>query len=351
MTSEQLTHRTVRTPRSRRGGTASASATVHCYVRRDTGLHAVSLADALREFHEVKNEPGGAPRVWIDIECPGSDQEALMRNELGLHQLAVEDCMRGRQRPKLDMYQGYLFMVAYAASLNVERHRTALEELHVFVGERWVVTVHDNKMQIVSDVIARWRAGAVHLKSTGALAHALLDGVVDSYMPVIDHLGVHVDEIEHEILTAESEDRMAELLELRHEVATTRRLLSPLHDIIRNLVRRDATVIDEALNPYFQDVLDHVKRETEELDSLRDTLAATLNAYLSISANKLNQTVRIMAAWSIILMAMAWLAGIYGMNFDHMPELHWRFGYIWALLIMLVTGGGLLLFFRKRGWL
>ena len=341
----------VRTPRARRASVASAAAAVRCYIRRDNGMHAASLEEAVREFHLVKNEAAGPPRVWIDIECPGTDQEQLLRHELGLHQLAVEDCMRGRQRPKLDMYPGYLFLVTYIAQLNVERHRTALEELHVFVGERWMVTVHDHKMQIVSDVLARWRAGAPNFTSTGAMAHALLDGVVDSYLPVIDHLGVHVDELEHQILTEESEGRMAELLELRHEVATTRRLLSPLQDIIRNLMRRDAAVLDESLNPYFQDVLDHVKRETEELDSLRDTLAATLNAYLSISANKLNQTVRIMAAWSIILMAMAWLAGIYGMNFDRMPELGWRYGYIWALLLMFVTGGGLLIFFRKRGWL
>jgi magnesium transporter len=110
-------------------------------------------------------------------------------------------------------------------------------------------------------------------------------------------------------------------------------------------------VLDDTLTPYFQDVLDHVKRETEELDALRDTLAATLNAYLSISANKLNHTLRIMAAWSISLMAMAWLAGIYGMNFDLMPELHWRFGYLWALGLMFLTGGALLYFFRRRGWL
>jgi magnesium transporter len=339
-----------RSQRSRRATQTSAHPTIHCYVRRDNGVHGASLEEAVREFHLIRNDPAGPPRVWIDIECPGVDQERLLRDELGLHQLAVEDCMRGRQRPKLDMYPGYLFLVTYAASLNVERHRTALEELHVFTGERWIVTVHDNRMQIVSDVAARWRAGT-NFTSTGALAHALLDGVVDSYLPVIDHLGVHVDEIEHQILTDVTDDRMAELLELRHEVATTRRLLSPLHDIIRNLVRRDAAVLDEALHPYFQDVLDHVKRETEELDALRDTLAATLDAYLSISANKLNQTLRIMAAWSIILMAMAWLAGIYGMNFDFMPELQWRYGYVWALLLMLFTGGGLILFFRKRGWL
>jgi magnesium transporter len=346
---EELIHAPVRTPRARRGTTGLAA--VHAFLLRESGMHGVPLAEAIVELDKVRHEPAGAPRVWIDVICPGPGEEQLLRNELQLHPLAVEDCMRGRQRPKLDLYPGYLFVVAYAAHLNPERHRTALEELHVFVGERWVVTVHDREMRIVTDVLARWRANPMQFTSTGGLAHALLDGVVDSYLPVIDHLGVHVDEIEHQILTADSEDRMAELLELRHEVATTRRLLSPLHDIIRNLLRRDSNVLDDALSPYFQDVLDHVKRETEELDSLRDTLVATLDAYLSISANKLNHTLRIMAAWSIILMAMAWLAGIYGMNFVHMPELKWRFGYIFALTLMLLTGGGLLAFFRKRGWL
>ena len=342
--------RASRTPRVRHEDTPAGPAAIHAYIRKETGLHAAGIDDAIAVFNQVKTAPAGPPVLWIDIMCPGTVEEQLLRDGLGFHPLAVEDCLRGRQRPKLDLYPGYIFLVAYAAHLNVDRKRTALEELHVFVGERWVVTVHDNKMQIVSDVLARWRAG-IPYTSTGALAHALLDGVVDSYLPVIDHLGVHVDEIEHQILTEEGEDRMAELLELRHEVATTRRLLSPLHDIIRNLVRRDSSVVEDALSPYFQDVLDHVKRETEELDSLRDTLAATLDAYLSISANKLNHTLRIMAAWSIILMAMAWLAGVYGMNFDFMPELHWRYGYVWALGLMIAAGGGLLFFFRKRGWI
>lgn len=345
-----LTHRATRTPRIRRETVALQPAAVHAYVRKESGLHAVSLEEALRLFQSIKSEAPGSPQLWIDVMCPGTAEESLLRDKLGFHKLAVEDCMRGRQRPKLDVYPGYLFLVAYAAHLNTERDRTALEEVHTFVGGRWVVTVHDHRLQIVSSVIAKWRTGA-NFTSTGALAHALLDGVVDSYIPVIDHLGVHVDEIEHQILGEDSGDRMAELLELRHEVATTRRMLSPLQEIVRNLVRRDSAVMEDALNPYFQDVLDHVRRETEELDALRDTLAATLDAYLSISANKLNHTLRIMAAWSIILMAMAWLAGVYGMNFEFMPELDWRYGYVWALGLMVVVGAGLIVFFKKRGWL
>lgn len=348
---KQLQLRAARSPRARRDTLPGLPPEINCYIRRGNEVRKVSREAAIDEFDVIKSLGSGEPTLWIDVLRPGADEEAFLRGGMCLHQLAVEDCMRGRQRPKLDLYSGYFFQVIYTAHLNVERNRVALEELHVFVGNRWIVTVHDQEMALLNSAIERWRSSGGAVTSSAFLAHMVLDSAVDSFLPVIDYLGVHVDEIEHLILTDESEDRMSELLELRHEVAITRRLLSPLQEIIRNMVRRDGGILEEDAFPFFQDVLDHVKRGTEELDALRDTLATTLNAYLSISANKLNYTVRIMAAWSIILMAMAWLAGIYGMNFDIMPELNWRYGYVWALGLMVTVGGGLLFFFRRRGWL
>src|SRR5688572_6556178 len=169
--SKELTHAPSRGPRTQRG--TAGKAAVHAYALRESGLHAIPDAEAIHELNASKAEGPGSPRIWIDIICPGATEEALMRNQFGLHPLAVEDCMRGRQRPKLDFYPGYLFVVAYAAQLNVERHRTALEELHVFVGERWVITVHDRETRMVSEVIARWRANPNNFTSTGGLAHAL----------------------------------------------------------------------------------------------------------------------------------------------------------------------------------
>ena len=351
-TRAELTHALPHAPRTPRQFVPKGPASVHAYARRASGLHGIALDEAISLIKQTKTAGSSEALVWIDIVCPGEPEEHLLRERLGFHPLAVEDCLRGRQRPKLDRYPGYLFLVAYAAWVNPERDRTALDELHVFVGDRWIVTVHEHKLRLVSEVIARWRAQEAAYPTSGSLAHALLDLVVDGYLAVIDHLGVHVDEIEHRILSdSDKNDHMPRLLELRHEVATVRRMLSPLHDIIRLLMRRDPGVLDDNLMPYFQDILDHVKRETEELDAMRDTLAATLDAYLSISANKLNHTVRIMAAWSIIFMAMAWIAGIYGMNFDAMPELEWRYGYLWALVLMLSAGIGLMALFRRRGWI
>jgi magnesium transporter len=347
-------------PQSRRGiervrrareESSTAGGIVHCYLRSATGLHAVPASELVSRFKEARSASSDAPTLWVDIIRPGVDQETLLKEGLELHELAVEDIMRGRQRPKVDRYSGYVFLVLYAASINSERRRSALEELHVFIGRGWIVTVHDHRSKEVGDVIARWRIDEEAYATTGALAHALLDAVIDSFMPVIDFIGGEVDEIEHRVLVAPTDTGMSALLELRKEVATTRRVLAPLHDLIHDLIRRDAILVDPALQPFFMDVLDHVKREVEELDALRDTLAAALGAYLSVSSNQLNQTVRVMAGWSIILMAMAWIAGIYGMNYTAMPELRWTYGYLWAIGLMVAVGTGLFIYFRRRRWL
>lgn len=337
--------------RATRKAPSGAAGEVRCYGRRDSGMHAIRLEEAIAEFRELRKSGESRQRLWIDVVSPGAAEEKLLRDQLNLHQLAVEDSMRGRQRPKLDRYPGFYFLVAYVASVDPERDRTALDELHVFVGTGWIVTVHDRKLRMITEAIARWRTDEGAFPTTASLAHALLDGIVDSYMPVIDHLGGEVDELENRILSDDPRDPMPRLLELRREIAGTRRVLSPLHEIIRVLLRRDAVVLEDPLEPYFQDILDHLNRETEELDALRDTLAASLQAYYSVSTSKLNQTLRIMASWSIILMAMAWLAGVYGMNFVHMPELRWPLGYLWALALMFGVGAVLGVVFRRRGWL
>jgi magnesium transporter len=325
---------------------------VHAYCRRETGLHGIPLDEAVAAFRLTPAREGGDRSVlWIDVVCPGEAEAELLRDRLGLHPLAVEDCLRGRQRPKLDRYPGYFFLVLYAAAVNRERNRTALEELHVFVGEHFLITVHDHKLREVREVLARWRTSEEAFPSVGHLAHGLLDAVVDSYPPVIDFLGHTIEDLEHDVLEPRSYGQMQQILGLRRELAAVRRMLSPTRDILRTLLRRDVLFLRPELAPYFQDVLDHAERGAEELDSLRDTLAATLDAYLSLSANQLNQTMRLMAAWSIILMAMAWIAGVYGMNFAIMPELQWRFGYPWAVALMLALGGGIFTYFRRRGWL
>ncbi|MBV9774575.1 MAG: magnesium/cobalt transporter CorA [Gemmatimonadetes bacterium] len=326
----------------------------HAYASGKSGIHAVPLDEAIRIYQDrcapgVSN--GNDEIIWIDIVSPGRAEAEFLRETMGFHPLAVEDCIRGRQRPKVDRYNGYFFLVMYAARINTERNRMALNEIHIFLGERFVVTVHDHRVGEIGEVVARWRATPGEYKDTGALAHTLLDIIVDDYFPVLDDFSERVDELEDMMFDATEEDRMHTVLDLRRQLTIFRRVVAPERDLFTTLLRRDLPFLRPELLPYFQDVHDHVMRLTEEIDLLRELLSASVEGYLSATSNRLNQTMRVMAAWSIILMAVTLVAGIYGMNFRIMPELQWRYGYAWALTAMGVIGGVLVVYFKRRRWL
>jgi magnesium transporter len=334
------------------GGEREARSRIHAYARTGTGVHAIPLHAAL-EIYRRGPLPAGAegPRmVWIDVAAPGEEEAAFLRDTLALHPLAVEDCLRGRQRPKLDRYPGYLFLVVYAALLNRDRDRMALNELHAFAGAHFVVTVHDQRIPELTQVLARWRAAPDRFPGTGFLAHALLDLVVDGYFPVIDHFSDRVAALETEVVQ-DPREGMRAVVSMRRELVLFRRIVGPEREMLGSFLRRDLPFQDLELLPYFQDVHDHAIRVAEEIDTLRDLIAGTMDAQLSMSSNQLNEAMRLMAAWAIILMAMAWIAGIYGMNFVRMPELEWPLGYLWALGVMGVVGGTLFTYFRRRNWI
>lgn len=327
---------------------------IHAYAETGTGCHAISVEAAVAFVRDPDAPTPWAaerpPLVWIDVVSPGDAEAAFLRDQLGFHPLAVEDCIRGRQRPKLDRYPGYFFLVMYSAELNAERRRMALNEAHVFLGRHYVVTVHDRRIAAVREIVARWRTAPGTYRTVGAVAHALVDRMVDEYFPVIDHFSDRVAELEACVFERPGDALLEQILGLRRELTLFRRVAGPTRDMLSSLLRRDLPFLSAELLPYFQDVYDHAMRVVEEIDTQRDLLSSALEGQLSMASNQLNATMRVMAAWSIILMAMAWIAGVYGMNFELMPELKWRFGYAWALGGMLGVGAVLFGFFRYRRW-
>jgi magnesium transporter len=327
---------------------------IHAYAETGTGVHAIPLSAAVATIQrgvggKQEHDP---PLVWIDIAAPGAPEGEFLRSELRFHPLAVEDTVRGRQRPKIDRYPGYFFLVMYAARINQERGRMALNELHAFIGANYVVTVHDHRIEELTEVLARWRGAPDRFRAPGVLAHAVLDLVVDGYFPVLDHFSERVAELETGVMgqRTSSED-MQTILGMRRELALFRRMVGPERELVGSLLRRDIPFLQPEMLPYFQDIHDHAIRVAEEIDTLRDLLNGAMEGQLSLASNKLNETMRLMAAWSIILMAMAWIAGIYGMNFDVMPELHWGYGYLWALVLMVAVGSVLFMYFRRKDWI
>lgn len=330
-------------------------AALRAFAARERGVHAISTEEArdlIRSHVDGPAEGGGAPTlVWLDVSNPGDAEEVFLRDEIGFHPLAVEDCVRGRQRPKLDRYPGYLFLVVYAAAVNPERGRMALNELHIFLGENFVVTVHDHRVREVGRILARWREAPQRMPDVGSLAHHLLDVVVDDYFVVLEHLAAEVEKVESIVFQQASRVPLPEIQRLRHELLLFRRVVAPQRDVISTILRRDLPFLRPELVPYFQDVHDHTIRVTEEIDALRELVSALLDAQLSSSSHQLANIMRIMTAWSIILMSMTLVAGIYGMNFLFMPELELRWGYFGALALMAAIGIGLTTYFRRKEWL
>jgi magnesium transporter len=323
---------------------------IHAYACRPNGVHAISRDEAISLFHAPDTPGTSRPMLWIDVLNPGDEEASFLRDQLKLHPLAVEDCMRGRQRPKLERYSGYFFLVAYAARVNPDRNRVAFNELHAFFGTHFIVTVHDQKINELKETLVRWRTSHSHFQDVAAIAHALLDSIVDSYFEIIDHFADHVSRAEGEMLDSPENASPENVLVIRRELIIFRRVVGPIRDVIGRLVRRELPFVSPALVPYFQDVRDHAIRITEEIDTLRDLIASILESQTSASSHQLNQTMRVMAAWSIILMSITVVAGIYGMNFHFMPELGWRYGYPGALGVMLLVGSGLFYLFRRRHW-
>jgi magnesium transporter len=319
------------------------------HVRPATLAEAIEQLDRTPDAARKEASPDD-PVAWIDIVRPTAEDAVLLRDTLRFHPVTVEDSLYGKQHPKLERYPGYFFLIVYAARINPERNRPAFYELHCFVGPNYLVTVRHESMREVRGLMARWRGAPEHFPTVGHLTHGMLDAIVDSYFPMVDHFSTRVAATESDAYV-HPQDAMQHIMSLRRELLRFRGLTGPTRDMLSSLLRRDLPFLNPELTPYFQDVRDHAVRVTEEIDMLRDLLSTAVEAQFTVTSNQLNQTMRMLTAWSIILMSMTLIAGIYGMNFIMMPELEWRYGYPIALGGMVVVGAVLITFFRRRRWL
>jgi magnesium transporter len=290
--------------------------------------------------------------VWLDLQAPQETDIALLRDEFNFHPLAIEDATRTHQRPKLDSYDTYYFIVFYCLSYDSARQRLAAQQVSLFIGANYIVSVHEGPIDAIDTTIRRWQRSEEDFgRDAGALLYALLDAIVDDYFPVIDELAERVEVIEEQIFERFSETVLQEVFSLKRDLLNARRIIAPERDVLNVLLRREVPIFQRNTILYLQDVYDHIVRITDSIDTYRDLLAGALDAFLSVQSNRLNQIVKVLTIASIVLMSDALIAGIYGMNFEFMPELHWPYGYPFALGLMAVVSLALIVFFRWRKWL
>lgn len=289
--------------------------------------------------------------LWFDITQPSVEEFHKLRDEFGFHPLAIEDASRHHQRPKVDSYDNYYFVVFYCMEMN-EQYQLSTSPLYLFIGPNYLVTVHDEPISQIQETVRRWQSPDSPLgQDVGSLVYALLDAIVDDYFPVMDRVADRVEDLEEKIFGTFDDTALESIFQLKKDLLQLRRIVTPERDVLNVMLRRDIRVFDEHDVTYLQDVYDHIIRVVDAIDTYRDLLASSLDTFLSVQSNQLNQVVKALTITSIVLMSVAIVAGIYGMNFDYMPELHWRYGYLWALGLMVAIAVGVIAFFRRIKWL
>lgn len=290
--------------------------------------------------------------LWLDVADPTEDDLRLLAGEFHIHPLAVEDIQRQHQRPKVDFYDSAILIVFYALQPTPEE-RISLVEVDLLVGKNFVVSFHEGTITLLGDIRDRWCRNLEEIgdRTTGLLVYSILDAIVDDYFPYIDDLSERVEELEEHIFGGFSSETQKEIFRLKKELLSVRRFLAPERDVLNILLRRDNPIFDQSTLIYFQDLYDHVIRVTDAVDTYRDLMSSVLDSFLTVTSNRLNQVMKTLTASSIILMSMTLVASVYGMNFERIPELHWHFGYAWALGLMAVIGLSLFTVFKRIDWL
>ena len=311
--------------------------------RRDGAL---SVEDAVEARHAED------AFVWIGLYEPTDEEFDSVKREFNLHELAVEDAIHAHQRPKLEVYGDTIFIVLKTARYVDSDEVVEFGEILIFMGDGFVITVRHGEATELHDVRMDVEQRPELLRcGPGAVLHAIVDRVVDDYLPAIAGLEQDVEEVETEVFSTGRENPAERIYKLKREVSEFVRAAAPLVDPVARLAEGRYEMVHPEVRAYFRDVNDHLRRAQEQLEALSDLLSSVLQANLAQVTVRQNADMRRISAWIAIIAVPTMLAGIYGMNFDHMPELGWELGYPAVLLVMAVACTGLYRYFKRVGWL
>jgi magnesium transporter len=290
--------------------------------------------------------------VWVDFCEPDESDLADIGSELGLHALAVEDATHEHQRPKVDRYDSHAFLTAYSAQLN-EEGELITSELAAFVTERALVTVRKDDNFDIDAVTNRWNTSSDLAKSgIGFLLHGLLDYIVDTHFEVVQFLDDQIEALEDLVFDEHprESDVQRRSYRLRKSLVEVRRVVLPMREVLNTIMRRDVRVIDDAMQPYFQDVYDHVLRASEWTESLRDLIVTIRETQLNVQGNRLNLVMKKVTSWAAIIAVPTAITGFYGQNVPY-PGFQAESGFWVSTISIVVLSGCLYLMFKKRDWL
>jgi magnesium transporter len=288
--------------------------------------------------------------IWIDLEFPTDEEIERVGKVMGFHPLAIEDATKYVELPKIDEFEDHAFLVTHGMRITDEGEVEKVE-IDCFIGKNYLVTSHQRESRSLAAVREHVRrAPELLARGPDFLLHEVLDRQVDNYLPLLDGFDIELDRLEEEVLERFRPDILQDILKLRRQVIALRRSIGPQRDVIGRLARHDLPYISTKATIYFRDVYDHVVRTHEMLEGYRDLVAAVMESHRSMAAQRLNEVMQRLTAISTVFLPITFIAGVFGMNFRHMPELEWRWGYPAALGFMFAVGVGMYVFFRRKNW-
>lgn len=308
---------------------------------------------------EIK-DPGAIPTIlsakenilWIDFDNPTETEVRLLSDIFNFHPLAIEDCLKDVHHPKVDDYGDYLFISVHGIALKKLEEELFTEELDIFLGSNYLVTFHHEPRRSISVSWQRCQQRS-NLISKGAdfLLYHIIDTLTDNYMPVIEAIDGKLDQIEEKVFSNPDKQTLNKIFDLRRDILYLRRVIIPQREVIYRLSRGEFDLVRRESAIFFRDVFDHLYRIADSIETYRDVISGVLEAYLSISSNKLNEVMKVLTIITTIIMPLSLIVGIYGMNFKNMPELEWKYGYPLVWVIMISLTGFLVWLFKRKKWL
>jgi magnesium transporter len=292
--------------------------------------------------------------IWLDLLAPDRADLAVLSDEFGLHPLAIEDAVHAHERTKIDRYQSHLFLAAYSVHLDPDSGELHASELGAFITSRALITVRKDDGVDIGSVLAYWDGSPdLATEGVGYLVHGLLDNVVDGYFNTVQSLDDEIEKLEDLLFATSSRDQGAvqrRSFELRKSLVLFRRVVLPMREVVNTVLRRDLHLVTEPLQPYYQDVYDHVLRATEWTESLRDLVTSILETNLTMQSNRMNVITKKVTSWAAIIAVPTFITGFYGMNVPY-PGFGHAVGLEVSLAIMLIAAAVLYVVFKRNDWL
>jgi magnesium transporter len=292
--------------------------------------------------------------VWVDFEAPSEADDHVLLDVFRFHPLTVEDCRANRHHPKVEEFPDYIYFIVHAVRTDSSPDRFNTVELDGYLGKDFVVTYHHESFASIEKVKQSVRSSPVGCQRGSAfLLHQIIDSIVDDYLPVMDDFDERINELEDNIFSLHraNTEILEEILGLKRSVLRLRRISSKQLEVLYRMSHGQFQLISGPALPFYRDIYDHLVRVTDLAESYRDLISGSLEAYLSVVSNRLNEIMKVLTIFSAIMLPLTFIAGVYGMNFENMPELHSRYGYYAVWVVMIVVAFGMLGFFWRRGWI